>query len=115
MLHELPGLECCEHTHDDHGQVAEDDHEAQPQNSADSNPCGICHMIESNGVSLIQPIILASVHFLPVAELTLPALDEMPVAESAVLEEALVEPPIRLRWGAYLVSTCLPVRGPNLA
>lgn len=115
MLHEMPGLECCDHGHDDEDHDLPAPAEAVPEPHSHSNPCGICHMIEHSGVSLSKPTVLAAAVLLPVAEILIPELDLMPVADSAGLSKALIRPPIRMRWGAYLVNTCLPVRGPNLA
>lgn len=113
LLHEMPGLECCEH---DHGHADEAPvPESLPLSHSESDPCGICHMIEHSGVSLVRPVVLAAALYLPVAELVLPELDWMPAADAAGLTEALIRPPIRLCWGAYLVNTSLPVRGPDLA
>ncbi len=106
LLHETPGLECCDHGHED---------EPEPIGHSHSNPCGICHMIEHSGVSLAKPVALAALCILPVAELPLPELDLMPVAMPAGWGDALTRPPILPDWGAYLIRTCLPVRGPNLA
>jgi hypothetical protein len=106
MLHETPGLECCDHEHES---------EPEPAGNSHSNPCGICHMIEHSGVNLIKPVTLAALPFLPVAEVVLPELDLMPVEVADVWGDALIRPPILPDWGAYLISTCLPVRGPNLA
>ncbi len=102
LLHEAPGLECC-----DHG------HESEPLSHSDSAPCGICHMIEHSGVSLAKPVVLRTLALLPVAETTPPNRDWLPVA--LPLREAAVwtRPPIPQGWGAFLISICLPVRGPN--
>jgi hypothetical protein len=117
LLHEMPGLECCEHDHD-HGIDHADEVPGPPSpahSHSESDPCGICHMIEHTGVNLVRPVVLAAALYLPVADLVLPELDWMPAADAAGLNEALIRPPIRLCWGAYLVNTSLPVRGPNLA
>ena len=111
LLHEMPGLECCEHDHAQH----EDDHDQEEPSHSHSNPCGICHMIEHSGVSLTKQVVIDGGALLPITLAALPPLDVIPVLATDLASTSWLRPPIRLRWGAFLIVTCLPVRGPNVA
>lgn len=108
LLHEAPALECCDHEH------GHDEQEEEPGHSH-SNPCGICHMIEHSGVSLTKQVVIADAALLPITQIALPVLDFISVLNADLTPSSWLRPPIRLRWGAFLIVTCLPVRGPNLA
>jgi hypothetical protein len=112
LLHEMPGLECCEHDHDHEG---EDDHGKEAPSHTHSIPCGICHMIEHSGVSLTKQVMIDSTALLPITQTALPTVDLTPVLATDLASNSWLRPPIRLRWGAFLIVTCLPVRGPNVA
>lgn len=111
LLHEMPGLECCEHEHDHH----EDDHDGEEPGHSHSYPCGICHMIEHSGVHLTKPMAIDGAALLPITQIALPRIDSTPELKTDLASDSWLRPPIRLRWGAYLIVTCLPVRGPNVA
>ena len=111
LLHEMPGLECCEHDHEHH----EDDPDQEEPGHSHSNRCGICHMIEHSGVSLTKQVVIDGGALLPITQISLPVVDLTPVAKTDLASNSWLRPPIRLRWGAFLIVTCLPVRGPNVA
>lgn len=110
LLHEMPSLECCEHDHE-----GEEEHGKEEPGHSRSNPCGICHMIEHSGVSLTKQVVIDGGALLPITPITLPTLDLIPVLATDLASNSWLRPPIRLRWGAFLIVTCLPVRGPNVA
>lgn len=116
LLHEMPGLECCDHGHDHHDDHDSDEHLPTPEpGHSHSNPCGICHMIEHGGVNFAKQVVVGEVALLPITQIELPVLDSITVLKADLASISWLRPPIRLRWGAFLIVTCLPVRGPNVA
>jgi hypothetical protein len=72
-------------------------------------------MIEHSGVSLTKQVMIDSTALLPITQTALPTVDLTPVLATDLASNSWLRPPIRLRWGAFLIVTCLPVRGPNVA
>ena len=72
-------------------------------------------MIEHSGVSLTKQVVIDSAALLPITQMALPKLDLTTVLATDLASHSWLRPPIRLRWGAFLIVTCLPVRGPNVA
>jgi len=72
-------------------------------------------MIEHGGVNFAKQVVVGAAALLPVNQIALPLLDLTPVLKTDLASNSWLRPPIRLRWGAFLIATCLPVRGPNVA
>lgn len=116
LLHEMQGLECCDHEHEADNHHSDEDHQLTPEpGHSHSNPCGICHMIEHDGVNFAKQVVVGAAALLPVTQVEVPLLDLTAVLKTDLASNSWLRPPIRLRWGAFLIVTCLPVRGPNLA
>lgn len=116
LLHEMQGMECCDHGHAADDIHDDEDHQHTPEpGHSHSNPCGICHMIEHGGVNFAKQVVVGAAALLPVNQIALPLLDLTPVLKTDLASNSWLRPPIRLRWGAFLIATCLPVRGPNVA
>jgi hypothetical protein len=72
-------------------------------------------MIEHGGVNFAKQVVVGAAALLPVTQVEVPLLDLTAVLKADLASNSWLRPPIRLRWGAFLIVTCLPVRGPNLA